>query len=374
MTDAKIMESRWRLILGQFAEEQLPLGEGFGEADEALSFLYDREYSGRGVRTDSGGQQGGRGGSVLTVPDWLHKVRKLFPKQTSEILCHDAMEKYGIEELLCDPEILRNIEPDITLLGKLLSFRSVIPENVKAQADEIIRRIAEEIRKKLENDVKKAICGKRASSSNSYYRVYKNFDFKRTVERNLKNFNHEVGTIIPRQIYFHDNVKRYNPWDIIILADQSGSMANSLIYSAVTASIFARLPFLTTHLAVFDTAVVDLSEHIDSAADILMKVQLGGGTDIFKALCYGEKLIKTPAKTIIILITDLYDGSDIRLTYRKCADLIGGGTKLFVLPALDYEGEPVYNRTAAKTLAKLGAQVGAVTPEGLSEWIGNILS
>ena len=194
------------------------------------------------------------------------------------------------------------------------------------------------------------------------------------MERNLKNFNHEVGTIIPRQIYFHDNVKRYNPWDIIILADQSGSMANSLIYSAVTASIFARLPFLTTHLAVFDTAVVDLSEHIDSAADILMKVQLGGGTDIFKALCYGEKLIKSPAKTIIILITDLYDGSDIRLTYRKCADLIGGGTKLFVLPALDYEGEPVYNRTAAKTLAKLGAQVGAVTPEGLSEWIGNILS
>ena len=329
MSDSELMEARWRLILGQFASDRLSVGEGFGEAEEALSFLYDREYEGRGVRAE--GMQGGHGGSVLTVPDWLHKVRKLFPKQTAEFLCHDAMEKYGIEELLSDPEVLQNLEPDINLLGKLLSFRSVIPENVRSQADEIIRRIAEEIRKKLENQVKRAVCGKRASTSNSYYRVYKNFDFKRTVERNLKN------------------------------------------YSAVTASIFARLPFLKTHLAVFDTSVVDLSEYTDSAADILMKVQLGGGTDIFKAVCYGETLIRNPSKTIFILITDLYD-SDIRLTYRKCSDLIEGGVKFFVLPALDYECEPMYNRNAAKTLAKLGAKVGAVTPEGLSEWIGNILS
>lgn len=372
MSDSELMETRWRLILGQFASDRLSVGEGFGEAEEALSFLYDREYEGRGVRAE--GMQGGRGGSVLTVPDWLHKVRKLFPKQTAEFLCHDAMEKYGIEELLSDPEVLQNLEPDINLLGKLLSFRSVIPENVRSQADEIIRRIAEEIRKKLENQVKRAVCGKRASTSNSYYRVYKNFDFKRTVERNLKNYSPTLGTVIPGRIYFHDNVKRYNPYDIIILTDQSGSMANSLIYSAVTASIFARLPFLETHLAVFDTSVVDLSEYADSAADILMKVQLGGGTDIFKAVCYGETLIKNPSKTILILITDLYDGGDIRRTYRKCSDLIEGGVKLFVLPALDYECEPMYNRNAAKTLAKLGAKVGAVTPEGLSEWIGNILS
>lgn len=371
MSDSELMETRWRLILGQFASDRLSVGEGFGEAEEALSFLYDREYEGRGVRAE--GMQGGHGGSVLTVPDWLHKVRKLFPKQTAEFLCHDAMEKYGIEELLSDPEVLQNLEPDINLLGKLLSFRSVIPENVRSQADEIIRRIAEEIRKKLENQVKRAVCGKRASTSNSYYRVYKNFDFKRTVERNLKNYSPTLGTVIPGRIYFHDNVKRYNPYDIIILADQSGSMANSLIYSAVTASIFARLPFLETHLAVFDTSVVDLSEYTDSAADILMKVQLGGGTDIFKAVCYGETLIRNPSKTIFILITDLYD-SDIRRTYRKCSDLIEGGVKLFVLPALDYECEPMYNRNAAKTLAKLGAKVGAVTPEGLSEWIGNILS
>lgn len=372
MSDSALMESRWRLILGQFANDELSLGKGDEETENALSFLYDREYEGRGVRSES--SSAGRGGSVLTVPDWLHKVRKLFPKQTAEFLFHDAMEKYGIEELLADPEVLRNLEPDMKLLGKLLSFRSVIPEHIRSQADEIIRSIAEEIRKKLEIQITRAVTGKRAATSNTYYRVYKNFDFKRTVERNLKNFSPELGTVIPRQIYFHDNVKRRNPYDIIILADQSGSMANSLIYSAITASIFAKLPFLETHLAVFDTSVVDLSEYTDSAADILMKVQLRGGTDIFKAVCYGETLIKNPSHTIFILITDLYDSSDIRKTYRKCADMIEGGVKLFVLPALDYEGEPMYNRNAAKALAKLGAKVGAVTPEGLAEWIGTILS
>lgn len=375
MTDDKEVLARWRLILGQFAEEELPLDGGgdLFEEDECLSFLYDREYGEeRGVRGGSG-EIGGRGRSVLSVPEWLKKVKKLFPKSASEIMQKDALDKYGINEILTDPDVLKNIEPDINLLSKLLQFGGTIPKELRSQADEIIKKTAEEISKKLECGLKKCFYGRRVSGSQSYYKVSANFDFKRTVEKNLKNYSTEFRTVIPSRLYFKNAVKRYNPWDVIILADESGSMVDSVIYAAVTAGIFARLPFMTVRLAVFDTAVADLSEHVYECSELMMKLQLGGGTDILKALRYAESLISKPRRTIVILITDLYDGGDIRRVYGKCADILESGAKLFVLPALDYRAEPIYNRTAAKTLARMGADVGAVTPEGLADWIANII-
>lgn len=375
MNDNKEMLSRWRLMLGQFAEDDIPLDSAYGEEEECLAFLYDREYSsGRGIRKDSGTASGGRGNSVLSVPEWLKKVKKLFPKETAEILQKDALNKYGIEEMLMNPEILQNLEPDINLLSRLLAFRGVISPAVRAQADVIIRKAAEEISKKLENDVRKSLYGRKTGGTQSYYRIFRNFDFKKTVERNLKNYSREYRTIIPERLYFSNTVRRFNPWDIVILADESGSMMNSVIYTAVMASIFAKMPFLSVRLAVFDTNIVDLSEYVYDCTELLMKVQLGGGTDIYKALCYGESCISRPDQTIVILITDLYDGSDIRRVYRKCSDILESGAKVFVLPALDYCSEPVYNRPAAKVLAGLGADVAAVTPEGLADWIGKIIS
>lgn len=369
MTEKNEMLSRWRLILGQFAEESLPLDGKYTSEDDCLAFLYDREYSAeRGIR------DGGRGNSVLNVPDWLRKIKILFPKSTAEILQKDALTKYGIDEMLTNPDILRTLEPDINLLAKLLTFRGIIPQAVKAQADEIIRKTVEQIEKKLETEVKRCICGRKSGDVQRSHRVFRNFDFKRTIERNLKNYNKQYGTIVPSKLYFRSNIKRYNPWNVIILADQSGSMAESVIYSSIMASIFAKLPFLSTNLVVFDTNIVDLTEYICDCTETLMKVQLGGGTDIYKALCYGENLISHPQRTIVILITDLYEGGDIRRVYKKCRDILESGSRLIVLPALNYETEPVYNRSAAKYIANLGADTAALTPEELADWIGNIMS
>ena len=376
MTDEREMLSRWRLILGQFAEENLPLDGSYSGEDECLAYLYDHEYTeGRGIRSkeNSPDRSGGRGGSVFSVPEWLGKVKKLFPKNTAEILQKDALNKYGINEMLANPEILQSLEPDMNLLTKLLSFRGVIPPAVRAQADVIIKKAAEEISKKLENNVRKCFYGRRTSGAQSYYRVFRNFDFKRTVEYNLKNYSEEYNTIIPHRLYFNNTVKRYNPWDIIILADQSGSMMNSVIHTAIMVAILAKLPFLKVRLFVFDTNIADMSEYVGDCTDILMKVQLGGGTDIYKALCCAQGCIERPQQTIVILISDLYDGMDIRRVYRKCSDILESGSRLMVLPALDYCAEPVYNRPAAAFLAKLGADVAAITPEELANWIGKII-
>ncbi len=372
MTSDDEMLTRWRLILGQFAEENIPCnGDESGETDAALSFLYDREYTEeRGMSSDN--KQAGRESSVFSVPRWIGTVRKLFPKKACEIMQKQALEKYGMDELLSDPKVLAEAEPDIGLLGKLLAFRQTIPVHVRDMADRVVKKAADEIQKKLETDVRKSFFGKRKGSAAYAPRMYSNFDFSRTVRANLKHYSPEYKTIIPQRLYFYGRVRRYNPWEVTILVDQSGSMADSVIYSAVTAAIFAKLPFIKVRLAVFDTAVVDLSDHTDSAADILMKVQLGGGTDICKALAFAQKNISAPTKSIVILISDLYDSS-VQHMYKFCSEILESGVKMFVIPALDYNCAPAYNRPAAKALAKMGAEVGAVTPEGLAQWIGNIV-
>lgn len=373
--DDQIMCNRWRLILGDFAEESLPLDDKNGDLDGALAFLYDREYGeGQGVRQQNGGRRGGRGGSVLAVPAWMKRVKRLFPKKTVEIMQKQALDKYHMTELLTDETVLREMEPNMDLLKNILAFRSVMPKNVKKLAYEIVEQVVREITRKLEIQVKRVFYGKKLPNTTTNYKVYRNFDIKRTISKNLKHYDPERKTILVERLYFNQNVKRYNPWNIVILVDESGSMMDSVIYTSVMASIFSKLPFVSVKLAIFDTSIVDLSDNLDDPVGILMKVQLGGGTDIYKALEYGKKLITAPQKTIVVLVSDLYDGNDYRMMYRSCRDIIEAGSKLFVLPALDYEAAPCYDKNAAKYLAGLGADVAAITPEELAEWIGKIIS
>lgn len=362
---------RWRLILGEFAENKMPVSDEQRETDEVLSFLYDNEYSeNRNMRKT----KGGKGASVMDIPLWLKKVKKLFPKKTCEVMQKHALDKYGMTEMLTDPDVLREIEPDIDLLKKLLTFRSIMPESVKKIAYDIIEQVIDELKKRLEVKVRRAFYGKKLPYSSNAPKVYRNFSFKRTVERNLKNYSPEYKTIIPQRIYFDANVRKYNPWNIIILVDESGSMSDSVIYSAVMASIFAKMPFISIKLVIFDTSIVDLSEYTSDPVETLMKVQLGGGTDIYRALLYAMKLISAPQKTIVILISDLYDSNDYRLMYGCCSSIVESGAKFFVLPALDYSASPCYDERAARSMAQRGAEVCAVTPEGLAEWIGNVIS
>ncbi len=285
-----------------------------------------------------------------------------------------ALDKYNLTQLLTDESVLSQLEPNIGLLKNILTFRNMMPEHVRKLAYSIVEQVIKEIQKKLEINVRKAFYGKKLPHTNSSYKIFRNFDFKQTIEKNLKNYSREHGTIIPDRLYFNQNIRRYNPWRIVILVDESGSMLDSVIYTAVMASIFAKMPFLSVKLAIFDTSVVDLSEHLDDPVGILMKVQLGGGTDIHKALEYGKKLISAPQKTIIVLVSDLYDGNNYSYMFRSCRDIIEAGSKLFVLPALDYSGAPCYDVRAARTIAGMGADVAAITPEELAEWIGKIIS
>lgn len=366
--------NRWRLILGSFSN--LEIDNEYSEIDETLNFLYDREYTqnGRYSLDNFNNSNSSKEKSALTVPKWISKVKKLFPKETVEIMQKQALEKYKLTEILTDENILKEIEPNIELLKNILTFKDMMSQNVKKLAYDIVKKTLEEIKNKMEVEIKRVFYGKKLPNSNTTNKIFKNLDIKKTIRYNLKNYDIKNKTIFTDKLFFNQNIKKYNPYNIIILIDESGSMLDSVIYSSIMASIFANLPYLSIKLVIFDISVVDLSEHIKEPIDILFKVQLGGGTNIAQALEYAKKITVAPDKTIVLLISDLFDSNDYKLMYKNANDIIESGSKLIVLTALDYNANSIYDKEVARYFSKIGAKVGALTPSKLSKWISDIIS
>ena len=366
--------NRWRLILGSFSN--LEIDNEYSEIDETLNFLYDREYTQNGGYSldNFNNSNSSKEKSTLTVPKWISKVKKLFPKETVEIMQKQALEKYKLTEILTDENILKEIEPNIELLKNILTFKDMMSQNVKKLAYDIVKKTLEEIKNKMEVEIKKVFYGKKLPNSNTTNKIFKNLDIKKTIRYNLKNYDIKNKTIFTDKLFFNQNIKKYNPYNIIILIDESGSMLDSVIYSSIMASIFANLPYLSIKLIIFDISVVDLSEHIKEPIDILFKVQLGGGTNIAQALEYAKKITFAPDKTIVLLISDLFDSNDYKLMYKNANDIIESGSKLIILTALDYNANSIYDKEAARYFSKIGAKVGALTPSKLSKWISDIIS
>lgn len=375
MADEQEILNRWRLVLGKYAADQIPFEGGslkMMEMEEVLDYLYSREYGEeQEVRED---RKGGSGASQLTVPHWLTKIKTLFPRNTVEIMERHALEKYQMTELLTDPEVLRRLEPNKELLKTVMQLKHMMKGEVLTLAREVVRKVADELTKKLEQGMRKSFSGRLNRSVSSPVKSIRNIDMSKTIRRNLKNYDTETKQLVLKQVYFSARMKKYNQWRVIICVDESGSMLDSVIHSAVMAGIFARLPMLDTKLVIFDTSVVDLSDYVSDPVETLMSVQLGGGTDIGGAVGYCAQLIQMPHRTMVVLVTDLYEGCGYRRMYQACQGIIESGAKLIVLPSLDHAAVPNYDRNAAAVLADMGASVGAMTPEELSDFIARVIA
>ena len=163
--------------------------------------------------------------------------------------------------------------------------------------------------------------------------------------------------------------RQVDRWQLIILVDESGSMLDSVIYSAVTAAVFWGIKSLRTHLCLFDTSVVDVTAECTDPVETLMKVQLGGGTDIGQAMAYAASLVDNPRRTIVVLITDFFEGAPVQRLLTVTRQLVESGVTVLGLAALDDRAEPSYDRLLAERMVALGAHVGAMTPGELAEWV-----
>jgi Mg-chelatase subunit ChlD len=373
MTDDTKRRQRWRLILGETTENALGgLSPEWQDCETAIGFLYDRELQRQNIRnrTDNPDRTGSLDPSNLTVPDWINAIHQLFPKKTIERLEKDALERYQLEEMVTNPDVLQRVEPSETLLKAVLRTKHLMNQAVLAMARELVRKVVEQLIEKLARAVQTPFYGSRNRRSRSYLKIAKNFDAQTTIRRNLKHYSHDRQQLVIQTPYFNSRIRRQvDRWQLIILVDESGSMLDSVIHSAVTAAIFFGIKSLKTHLCLFDTEVVDVTADCTDPVETLMKVQLGGGTDIGKAMAYAQTLVENPRRTIVLLITDFYEGAPVDRLLSVTKQLAESGVTLLGLAALDEQANPTYDRALAQRMVNLGAAVGAMTPGELAAWV-----
>lgn len=379
--------ARWRLILGKSAEEPLQrigrrdqpiLGGDQAELDDALEAIYSSDEIERDEweADPSHGVHGpAKGRSFPRVAKWLDQIRTFFPKDVVVLLQKDAIERRGLKQLLFEPEILANVEPSLDLAATVLAMKNMVPEKAKSAARDLVRRVAEDVRKRLESQFTQAIRGALQRNRHSPFRSLPNLDWPRTIRRNIRNYQPELGTIIPEHLSFFSRQQRQNQWNIIIAMDQSGSMATSLIYGGIMGAILASIGAIETHVVAFNHQdVVDLTEHCSDPVDLLFGVQLGGAEDYWKATCYCERFMHTPAKTLYVLLADLHDTSPNTSRFiKKMEFLLESGIKAIGLLAISDQGTPSFNERLADQLATLGMPCFGCTPEKLPELIAGVL-
>jgi hypothetical protein len=364
---------RWRLVLGPppsgsgagsgpWDDAQAAVGQDANLAalDRALDFLY-------GERT------GSLGASMPYVPTWLGDIRRYFPREVVAFMEKDAIERRGLKQLLLEPETLQTLEKDVSLVATLLAFKDMMPDQTRQTARQVVAEIVEDLRRRLETELRQAVLGALRRDRHSPLRVARNLDFRRTVRDGLRNYQPELGKIIPERVHFFANQARYHERRIIILVDQSGSMGESVVYAAIVAAVFASLPALDTRLVFFDTSVADVSEQLSDPVDVLFGVQLGGGTDIARAVSYGASLVAQPDKTLFLLITDLYEGGDPAALLRQLAALKASRVQVLCVLALNDVGKGSFDKDLARKVAALDVPAFAATPNRLVEAVERAL-
>jgi hypothetical protein len=377
---------RWRLLLGKGVNDQLSSMRGaggagggggggsclsgpMGEMDDALGAIYDREGEG-----SEGGKRGaGLGASAPRLARWLGDVRKYFERDVVVVIQQDAIERKGLKQLLFEPETLAQITPSVELVGTLLSLKNLIPDKTKETARQVVSAVVEEIKKRLSASVERAVRGALNRSTHQPVPSLPNLDWKKTIRANLKNYQEDRKTIIPDQFFFHARQQRRREWNVIVCMDQSGSMAESVVYASIMGAIFASIPALETHVIAFDTEVVDLTEECSDPVELLFGVQLGGGTDINRAVSYCQGLIHDPRKTLLLLITDLYEGGNETQLVKRLEEMAASGVRAICMLALSDSGIPSYDERLATRLANVGVPCLGCTPGVLPEVLEGML-
>lgn len=367
--------ARWRLVLGKYAQRQMPnaLNASQERMAGALEKLYSREYAGRGVRQGRELGPGSLDPSQLNVPKWLGEIRALFPEETCRRITQHALDRYGMTDLVSDPQTLASLEPSTELLASVLLLKGNLNKAVLAEVRRLVRRVVEDLQRRLKHAIQQRITGMRNRFQNSHLQSAANFDARKTIRRNLKHYDPTRKQLVVQRPYFFSRVRRQLPWEIILCVDQSGSMAGSLIHSAVLAGAIAELPSLRVRLVVFDTSVVDLSEHVSDPVEVLMSVQLGGGTNIGKALGYCRTLVREPNRTIVVLVTDFCEGADPRHLRQTVRGLKSDGCHLIGLASLDESGGMWCDEKMASRLVSDGMEIAAVTPNRLADWLAEVM-
>ncbi len=354
---------RWRLVLG--GEDADGTGCALTGQDAAMDGTLGALYgNGKGGRARAGQERSaGLGASAPAVARWLGDIRTYFPSSVVQVMQRDAIDRLGLSTLLLEPEMLEAVEADVHLVGTLLSLNKAMPETTKETARAVVRKVVEDLEKRLATRTRATLTGALDRSARISRPRHQDIDWNRTIAANLKHYLPEYRTIVPERLIGYGRASQSVKKEVVLCIDQSGSMAASVVYASVFGAVLASMRSIDTRLVVFDTAVVDLTDQLDDPVDVLFGTQLGGGTDINRALAYCQSQITRPADTVVVLISDLYEGGIRNEMLKRVAAMKASGVQFVTLLALSDEGAPAYDREHAAALAGLGAPAFACTPD-----------
>lgn len=351
---------RWRLLLGGNANDGS--AEDLQGKDAGMDSALASLYGDGNEEEEKDNRRVGMGKSAPNVARWLGDIRSYFPTSVVRMMQQDALERLNLRQLLLEPEMLETVEPDVNMVATLLSLKNIMPSKTKETARIVVRKVVEELERKLANPTRQAVSGSLNRATRNNRPRHNEIDWSRTIRANLKHYQPEYRTIVPERRIGYGR-KRSALRDIILCVDQSGSMATSVVYSGIFGAVLASLPALQTRMVVYDTVVADLTEHLQDPVDLLFGTQLGGGNDTPLALTYCQQLIRRPEDTILVLISDLYEGAGSEKMNRMLGAFKQAGVQVIVLLALSDKGAPSYEKENAATLAGFGIPVFACTPE-----------
>jgi Mg-chelatase subunit ChlD len=353
---------RWRLLLGEAAEEAMPASLTTEEVamDQALAALYDGDPA---AGSGQARRSGGLGSSAPGVARWLGDIRTYFPTSVVQVMQRDAIDRLQLTSMLLEPELLDSVQPDVHLAATLIGLNRVMPETTRRTARLVVAKVVAEIERRIATRTTAAVAGALSRSDRTRRPRLPDIDWSATIAANLKNYLPEQRTLVPERLVGYRRASRTVSRDVIVALDQSGSMAESVVYAAVFAATLASIRTVSTSLVVFDTEVVDLTEQLNDPVDLLFGAQLGGGTDINRALAYCQTLVSRPEETLLVLISDLFEGGIAQEMLRRVAQLLGDGVTVVVLLALSDSGTPAHDHQHAAALAALGVPTFACTPD-----------
>ena len=369
---------RWRLVLGSDADEDSATDSSTLDTrdlalDRTLSALYDSD------------RRGGLGSSSPHVTRWLGDIRSYFPNSVVKVIQQDAISRLDLRQMLLEPELLNQVEPDVCLVADLLALKDTMPVETRETARQVVRRVVEDLNRRLAETTRQAVVGSLDRAQRNRRPRYREINWNRTIRANLKHYRPEYGTIIPERLVGYGR-KRSSLQDIVLCIDQSGSMATSLVYASVFGAVLASLSAANVRLVAFDTSVVDLTEDLDDPVEVLFGLQLGGGTDIQQALAYCQTQIHRPLDTVLVLVSDLFEGGNAEALFDRVERLVASGVCVVVLLALNDDGAPEFSHANAERLSALGVPSFACTPDlfpelmaaaiqrrDLTRWMGKYL-
>ncbi len=373
--DDDVRQKRWRMLLGKAAGDA-PLSSEETAMDAALAALYDSDGTGsEGEQgTQSRQRSAGLGASAPRVARWLGDIRTYFPSSVVQVMQRDAVDRLNLTQLLLEPELLDAVEPNVSLVGTLLSLNRVMPETTKATARQVVSTVVRQIEERVASRTSWAVRGALNRAARTHRPKLRDIDWNATIKANLAHYLPDHQTVVPERLIGYGRHQQIVARDVVLAIDQSGSMAESVVYASVFGAVLASMRSLRTSLVVFDTDVADLTDQLSDPVDVLFGTQLGGGTDINRAIAYSQSLITRPADTLFVLISDLYEGGVRDEMLKRIAAMTAAGVQVIALLALSDSGAPSYDQENAAALAALGVPAFACTPDAFPDLLSVALA